>query len=479
MAKERNRVMEQPVPGDYLFNRKKLLAETLHLLAPHFSFVSVLGADDRGLSFFANPHETTVGEPFWTQRGFVFRAQREGMIAEYAWEGLDLDDPDSLAALARQNLEQSLAMPGMYRYAPLPDPEWHASWQASVKRDPFTCDPAEIISSLVDLQRNLQQHPFIVTAYSRYEAVHVSRMFLSPHRDLFQSFIWGQAYLFGIARRDDRQRLSYRSVSGLEGAELLDSLYGIVPELASELEELLDAISIEPGEYDVILDPDVAGTLAHEAFGHGVETDMFFKGRARAYEYLGKRVGSDLVTMYDGAQGVVQTGSYLFDDEGMPASRTMVIDHGMLVSGISDALSASALGLPATGNGRRQAVTHKAYARMTNTYFAPGDATLESMLASIRHGWYLSRVNSGMEDPINWGIQLLCLVGREIRDGRFTGRIASPVLCSGYVPDVLSAIDMVSSDFSLSGSGYCGKGYKEFVKVSSGGPHVKTRMRLG
>jgi len=67
----------------------------------------------------------------------------------------------------------------------------------------------------------------------------------------------------------------------------------------------------------------------------------------------------------------------------------------------------------------------------------------------------------------------------KIRNGKFTGRLASPIVCSGYVPDVLSAVSMVSGDFELGGSGACGKGHKEYVKVSSGGPYVKTRMRLG
>jgi TldD protein len=249
--------------------------------------------------------------------------------------------------------------------------------------------------------------------------------------------------------------------------------------LRDELASLTSAIKIEPGEYEVIFDPDVAGTLAHEAFGHGVETDMFLKGRAKAAEYLGKRVGSDLVTMYDGAAEVDHSGSFLFDDEGRSATKTKIIDRGILLSGISDSLSALALRIPLTGNGRRQAFSHKAYARMTNTYFAPGTSRLKDMIASVKKGWLLSRLNAGMEDPRNWGIQLICMVGREIVDGKFSGRVASPVICSGYVPDVLNAIDMVSGDFNLTGSGACGKGHKEYVKVSSGGPYVKTRMRLG
>jgi TldD protein len=123
--------------------------------------------------------------------------------------------------------------------------------------------------------------------------------------------------------------------------------------------------------------------------------------------------------MYDGADGVDQTGSYLFDDEGMRSTRTMVIDRGILKGGISDSLSALALKLPFTGNGRREAFSHKAYARMTNTYFAPGSSTRDAMIASVKHGWELSQLNAGMEDPRNWGIQLLCMVGREIVDGKF------------------------------------------------------------
>jgi TldD protein len=116
---------------------------------------------------------------------------------------------------------------------------------------------------------------------------------------------------------------------------------------------------------------------------------------------------------------------------------------------------------------------------MTNTYIAPGTSKAEDMIASIKYGFILDKTNSGMEDPKNWGIQLVVSVAREIRDGKPTGRVFSPVVCSGYVPQVLSDISMVSGDFELRGAGYCGKGHKEYVKVSSGGPWIKTKMRLG
>ena len=82
-------------------------------------------------------------------------------------------------------------------------------------------------------------------------------------------------------------------------------------------------------------------------------------------------------------------------------------------------------------------------------------------------------------DPKNWGIQCMVSIAREIRDGKLTGKIFSPIVLTGYVPDLLKSITMMSPDVKLEGGGMCGKGYKEWVKVSDGGPYIKARIRLG
>jgi TldD protein len=84
-----------------------------------------------------------------------------------------------------------------------------------------------------------------------------------------------------------------------------------------------------------------------------------------------------------------------------------------------------------------------------------------------------------MEDPKNWGIQLMVDMAREIKGGKLTGRVFSPVVLTGYVPDLLKSISMMSPAVELSGAGACGKGYKEWAKVSDGGPYIKARIRLG
>jgi TldD protein len=229
----------------------------------------------------------------------------------------------------------------------------------------------------------------------------------------------------------------------------------------------------------VITDPSITGLIAHEAFGHGVEMDQFVKDRALAKEYVGKYVASPICNMRDGAASTLSAASYFFDDDGVLAGNTQIIRDGILVSGISDLASATQLGTTPTGNGRRESTRRKAYARMTNTFFEKGKDKLEDMIASIDHGYMLFETDNGMEDPKNWAIQCVAQYGIEIKDGKLTDNYVSPVVMSGYVPDLLKSISMISDDFQVIGMGSCGKGYKEWVRVSDGGPALKVKVKLG
>ena len=282
-----------------------------------------------------------------------------------------------------------------------------------------------------------------------------------------------------MATRGEEVKESYKGFSVLGGAEILEKIGKKVEEIAQTALDLLESEPIVPGEYECICEPGVTGMIAHEAFGHGVEMDMFVKDRALAKQYVGRQVASELVNMHDGAAAAKEVASYFFDDEGMLARDTLVIDHGILKAGISDAQSAMHLGTVPTGNGRRENYERKAYTRMTNTYFEAGSDTVEEMIASIPYGFLLQNASSGMEDPKNWGIQCMVDVAREIKDGKLTGKIYSPIVLTGYVPDLLKSISMLSDTVELGGSGFCGKGYKEWVKVSDGGPYIKAKIRLG
>ena len=116
---------------------------------------------------------------------------------------------------------------------------------------------------------------------------------------------------------------------------------------------------------------------------------------------------------------------------------------------------------------------------MTNTFFSAGKDKLEDMIASIKHGYMLFETNNGMEDPKNWQIQCTAEYGIEIVDGKLTDNYVSPVVISGSVPDLLKSSSMISDNFKVIGSGHCGTGDKEWVRVADGGPNLKARVKLG
>jgi TldD protein len=253
-----------------------------------------------------------------------------------------------------------------------------------------------------------------------------------------------------------------------------DRLKGLV----ADAERLLSAGRLEPGTYDIVSDPEWSGILAHEAFGHGTETDMFLKDRAKGREYMNKPVASAITSLVDDPSHPGQAATFFFDHEGALAGKNQIIDKGTLVHGMTDLYSAAYLGYPRSANGRRESWERKAYARMTNTFFEPGSSNPDEMIASVADGIYLRYPSNGMEDPQGWGIQCEGLWAERIKNGKLTGEVFSPVIMTGFVPDILQSISMVGNDLEITGLGYCGKGHKEIVKNTMGGPHLKFKARL-
>ena len=465
--------------SEFLKRIKPEIAKIVRLLERKFDYVSILGTDTFGYKYLLSGGNSSIEESMWTERGFAARIIKDGRVFEYSFNMVDTGVGEEIAAKITEFVESAVS--DDFRKYDIPKEEpLSFSFNDEVKIDPIASGPDGIFPNLKHLyDKAVDAGEHVFNARVVYEWVQVAKIFVSSKKNLEQSYIWSQAYLVPMVKERENIKVLFVSDSGIGGVEILKNLEDKVERVVSDAESLLSAENIVPGEYEVICAPDVSGLIAHEAFGHGVEMDMFVKNRALGKEYIGKKVASDVVSMRDAAFPVRQCGSFRFDDEGTISGNNLVIDKGILQQGISDSLSAAALGTVPTGNGRRQSYLNKTYSRMTNTYFEGGSDSLESMIASVQNGYLIDYTQSGMEDPKNWGLQAVAFVGREIKDGKLTGRVVSPVVMTGYVPDILNNITMVSGDIELFGSGYCGKGWKEFVKVSSGGPYIKTKMRLG
>ncbi len=442
-----------------------------------FRYVSILGSDVRSVAVNADRRSTNIGEGSLSECGFVIKMHDGRAFFEYSLDDIGQDIP-ALAARIVSSLAVDDGLCESMVEVPLPT---DAPMVESFVRESDWGELAdnEILNfCTAQRDRALSLDARLLNVMIGASAFHVSKLFITANRELDQNYTWVNINAYLILREGEKMVETYGGSYGHKWSIAMAEFPAVLDDLVVKVGKLAGAKPIVPGVYDVITDSSISGLIAHEAFGHGVEMDQFVKDRALAKQYVGQYVASPICNMRDGAASTLSTASYFFDDDGVPAHDTQIIKDGILVSGISDLVSACELGTEPTGNGRRESYKRKAYSRMTNTFFERGTDKLEDMIASVKHGYMLFQTNNGMEDPKNWQIQCTAEYGIEIVDGKLTDNYVAPVVMSGYVPDLLKSISMVSDDFTVHGSGGCGKGYKEWVRVSDGGPSLKVICKL-
>jgi TldD protein len=241
----------------------------------------------------------------------------------------------------------------------------------------------------------------------------------------------------------------------------------------------LKAVPCPAGEMAVVLGPGWPGVLLHEAIGHGLEADFNRKKTSAFSELMGKRVASDKCTVVDNGTLNERRGSLNVDDEGNATNNTVLIENGILRNYMADKLSAHLMGLPNTGNGRRESYEHIPMPRMTNTYMLAGDDLPEDIIKSVKRGLYAVNFAGGQVDITNGKFVFAASEAYLIEDGKVTAPVKDATLI-GNGPDVLTRVSMVGNDLQLDeGIGTCGKDGQS-VPVGVGQPTLKIdRMTVG
>jgi len=462
----------------FLESRREAARELIAELEQTYPYVSVLGVDIQARAIRVDRNSSTVGSGRDTECGFVVKVSSGRVFFEYSLDDIS-GEVQTLAAEIREAFALNERLSGS-AIDPVTVADEPLKQSFARPHDLADYSDTQLLSFCKELSSELlSRSDKLLNGIVSLSTIEVSKLFLSRNRELDQNYSWINGILLAVYRDHDRVVQVHEGAYSNRVGDVMQELPALIDTLLHKADKLTTAKPIVPGVYDVITDPSITGLIAHEAFGHGVEMDQFVKNRALGKEYVGKYVASPICSMRDGAAAVLSAASYFFDDDGVLAQDTQIIKDGILVAGISDLASASQLGTAPTGNGRRESSRRKAYSRMTNTFFEPGKDTLEDMIASIDHGYMLFETSNGMEDPKNWAIQCVAQYGIEIVDGKLTDNYVSPVVMSGYVPDLLGSISMISDTFKVIGAGSCGKGYKEWVRVSDGGPHLKARVKLG
>lgn len=254
-----------------------------------------------------------------------------------------------------------------------------------------------------------------------------------------------------------------------------DELQGLEAEIREAVKEhcsfLRDSVSVEPGNYPVVLAPEAAGVFAHESFGHKSESDFMLSDESMKDEWqLGKTVGSPILSIVDYG-GMSGTGYVPFDDEGTRAQKTYLIKNGALTGRLHSALTAAALDEGLTGNARAIDCMFEPIVRMTTTYIEGGELSFDELIAPIEKGYFIKTIKHGS------GMSTFTIapsLAYEIVNGKL-GRPTQISVISGSVFETLGLIDGLTKDVEMLSfvTGGCGKMEQMNLPVGFGGPYVR------
>jgi len=139
---------------------------------------------------------------------------------------------------------------------------------------------------------------------------------------------------------------------------------------------------------------------------------------------------------------------------------------------LSDKLSSKLMGMPDTGNGRRESYEHIPMPRMTNTYMLAGEDAPEDIIRSVNRGVYAVNFGGGQVDITSGNFVFSASESYMIEDGKLTRPVRNATLI-GNGPEALKYVSMVGNDLRLDeGIGTCGKDGQS-VPVGVGQPTLK------
>lgn len=239
--------------------------------------------------------------------------------------------------------------------------------------------------------------------------------------------------------------------------------------------EKLKAKPAPAGKHRALCENMLVGVLAHESFGHLTEADFIVSGMSPLAGKLGDQLGSEKTTIFD--EGTPDPEKYSgfwipFDDQGVKTTKVVILDKGKLTRYLHSRETATLMKDSSTGNARAVNYNFPPIVRMRNTYFAPGDLSLDEALELLGTGIYAIRTAGGQASA-DGTFMFKARRGYYVEHGKIE-RPLREVTLAGSILTFLQNVEGATKELVIR-SGYfggCGKGGQWPLPVGFGGPHL-------
>jgi TldD protein len=420
-------------------------------------------------------------------RGLAFRVIYRGA---WGFAATDRTDDAAVRSLVDEAFRRAEASSSVQRrkVTLAPIAAHHGDYRTTLQRDPFAVPLAERIDHLraadaASVGPNIKTRRSSIAAYRTRK-----HLVTSEGTDVSQEIVETGAGLSVLAVKAGRKpagRYDSRLVrqAGWEYVEHLD-LVRRAKRYRDDAEATLDAPLAEERPTTLVFAPEFLALLVHESCGHPTEADRLlehevaFAGTTFMWpEDRGKlRYGSPQVSMTADATVPGGMGTFGWDDDGVPAMRTKLVDKGIFVGYLTSRETAGALGVPiAIGSARAEGWQHFPIVRMVNVSLDPGTTPYPDLLRGVESGLLMEAPASYSLDDKRQNFHFSTQSARVIRNGQLEGYVRG-VAFQSLTPDFWGRCDLVADDWELHGFLSCAKGEPlQLMRVGHGAAHARFR----
>lgn len=289
----------------------------------------------------------------------------------------------------------------------------------------------------------------------------------------------GKGYEYMVPKKEDK-------LPGPAGIIFYKNSYDMIEDAilaAKQSKEMLTAKSVEPGKYDMVLEPNHLGLTIHESVGHPLELDRVLGYEANyagtSFATLDKwksgkfNYGSKLVNIFADKTQPGSLGAVGYDDEGVQCKRWDLIKDGVLVNYEAIRDQVHILGQNEShGCCYAQSWNDVQFQRMPNVSLASGKApySVDQMIKDVEKGIFIAGRGSYSIDQQRYNFQFGGTVFYEIKNGAITGMLNDVAYQSNTQEFWNSCAALCDeSDYRLFGSFFDGKGQPSQVSAVSHG----------
>lgn len=266
---------------------------------------------------------------------------------------------------------------------------------------------------------------------------------------------------------------------GIETISEKNEIISISNQVADNASKLLNARAAKSEKKPVVMNPDFVSLLTHEILGHPSEADrvlgkeMAWAGGAWWTGKIGDKIGSDWLNVFDDPTINGTFGHYKYDDEGNQASKTKLIENGVLENHLQSRETAKIFNTKATANMRATSYKFMPLIRMACTCIAGGDYSQQEMIKEVKDGFLISNMKIPSIDMKRYNWNISCQFANKIENGEVTDMVRD-VIVIGTAPEFFQSIDACGNDFTIRPITNCGKGDPmQSMMMGNGGPSIR------